>query len=328
LSLRYLFIVLLLILYQTVVFASSDELLLDSHHGGDGSAWGLAQCDSCHPLNFIHDNTDHVLRDLVREKAYASCAGCHGENGVKVSRPCVICHNNNDLPYTSGQTGENSHNFISQDQLIDYSKLKHSKLSDENCLSCHDSSNMDGQFDLNVDLTRFVDQFGSQLHYKKSSDFCLACHNRDHQQSGFEMPGKHYRDPLIAMEDNYNFIDKHGIAKGSGQRTYSGLRDNYRYPAEVACTDCHAMHGTHNDKLIIANAFHGASRLSSMIKTQNISINSNNGEYAQLCVVCHLMDKLEEEGHIDPGNGLSGVHQANGSCQDCHRHGMAVQTGL
>lgn len=313
----------LLLLCKTQVFASSENLLLDSHHGGDSTAWGKDNCDACHLLNFIHDDTQITLRNLVQKKGYDSCTGCHGSNGTKTHRQCVICHNNKDLSYSSGQHGDISHNFIDSGH-----SQTNSRLSDENCLSCHDAPNMDGVLDLNLDLTQFSDKYGNKTPYKHYSDFCLSCHNRDHQQTGFEMTSKDYRDPLIAMEDNYRFIDKHGVVKGSGQRTYSGLRDNYRYPSVVDCTDCHAMHGTHNDKLIIGNAFNGASRLSGQIKQQDISIDSNNGEFSQLCVICHAMDELVEEGNIDTGNGLSGVHQSTGQCRDCHRHGMAVQTGL
>jgi hypothetical protein len=317
-----LFIIALLI-YPSMVFALPDNLLLDENHGGDGSAWGNKHCDSCHLLNFIHQKTTVTLRNIVREKSYASCSGCHGNNGTDNKRQCIICHNSSDLPYASRQSGDNSHNFINPDQ-----SSENLSLNDTNCLTCHSASNMNGVFELNIDLTLFKDKYGHKSVYKQSSEFCLACHNRDHQQAGFEMSQENYRDPLIAMEDNYHFIDKHGIAKGSGQRTYSGLRADYNYPAIVACTDCHAMHGTHNDKLIIANAYHGASGLSSQIKDQDISIKSRNGQFAQLCVICHDMDFLVEDADIDTGNSLRGVHQASGLCLECHRHGMAVQTGL
>jgi len=302
-------------------FSLPENILLDKSHGGDGSAWGIERCDSCHLLNFIHDNTQPKLRHLVRDKGYDTCAGCHGDNGTQTHRQCISCHNDNDLPYASKQKGHLSHNFIRSSGLL-------TELSDANCLSCHDASNMDGVFDINVDLRRFEDQFGQSAAYKNGSEFCLACHNRDHQQEGFEIVARNYRDGLVAMQDNYTFIDKHGLSKGSGQRTYSGLRDDYRYPAIVECSDCHAMHGTENENLIISNVFNGASRLSRQEKNQDISIQANDGAYAQLCVVCHTMEELVEEGDMDTGNGLSGVHKASGSCIDCHRHGMAVQTGL
>ncbi|MFK5986697.1 MAG: cytochrome c3 family protein [Pseudomonadota bacterium] len=303
-------------------FACSANLILQPSHGGDGSAWAKKQCDSCHLVNLIHSNTAENLRNLVREKSYASCAGCHGNNGTNTSRQCTLCHNDTDLAYASGQQGEKSHNFIPANQQ------QNSALKDQDCLSCHISSDMNGQFDLNIDLSVFSNQQNVNSKYQKSSDFCLACHNRDFQQAGFEITGKNYRDPLIAMQDNYSFIDKHGVPKGSGLRTFSGLRAAYSYPAEVTCTDCHAMHATHNGSLIIANASHGASRLSTSIKQQNIDINTNNGQLAQLCVICHAMENQQDEAQIDTGNGLSGVHQARGDCLDCHRHGMAVQTGL
>lgn len=301
----------------------ADSLQLDATHGGDGSAWGLTNCDSCHLLNFIHDNTQAKLRELVQEKEYASCSGCHGSNGTEQKRVCVMCHNDDDLPYASHQSGSNSHHFqsLSNGQSAP-------TLTDQQCLTCHEDSDMDSVFDINQDLTRFYHPDGYQMSYKNESEFCLACHNRDYQPQGFEISGKDYRDPLLAMADNYAFIDKHGRVAGSGQRTYSGLREGYKYGEQLACTECHAMHGTDNAKLIIDNIYNGAWGLSKTLKQQNISVQTHAGNDAQLCVLCHVSEQALEQSHLDTGNGLKGVHQVQGSCLTCHRHGMAVQTGL
>ena len=303
--------------------ALPDSLIINNNHGGDGSAWANPQCASCHLLEHIHANTSPEVKNLVKEKGYASCAGCHGDNGTHAQRECILCHNENNLTSVAQQAGDKTHNFTSHDSNPSTSNLK-----DSQCVTCHNDSNMDGNFTANADLTHFSNQYGSQSDYQHSNDFCLACHNKDHQQAGFTMDTSNYRDPLVAMEDNYHFVDMHGIKKGSGQRTYSGLREGYHYSSVLACTDCHAMHGTHNEQLIIDNTYEGLSRLSRQVKDQGLSINTHNGEYAQLCVTCHNMDQLIEEGELDTGNGLSGVHQASGSCLECHRHGMAVQTGL
>jgi len=55
---------------------------------------------------------------------------------------------------------------------------------------------------------------------------------------------------------------------------------------------------------------------------------SPSGDYSQLCVTCHQMQDIVEQGAQNTGNGLSGVHQVGGDCRVCHVHGMAVQTGL
>lgn len=301
--------------------ALPDSLLMNNNHGGDGSAWGNSQCASCHLLAYIHANTNPQLKNLVKEKGYASCAGCHGDNGTHAQRECLLCHNENNLASVAQQVGDKTHNFSAHGSST-------SNLTDSQCITCHYDANMDGDFTANVDLTHFNNQYGIQSDYKHKNDFCLACHNKDHQQVGFTIDTSNYRDPLVAMEDNYHFIDMHGSKKGSGERTYSGLRAGYHYASVVACTDCHAMHGTHNEQLIIDNTHEGLSRLSTQVKDQGLSINTDNGEYAQLCVTCHTMDRLIEDSELDTGNGLNGVHQANGSCVECHRHGMAVQTGL
>ncbi len=189
---------------------------------------------------------------------------------------------------------------------------------------------MNGQFDINIDLTRFIDEQKQQSQYQDSSEFCLRCHNTDNQQHGFEMRGKDYQNPLIAMATNYASIDFHGDVDGVGERTYSGLRSGYDYQEKVACTDCHAMHGTHNEKLIIGSSSVGASKLNKSIFSplNEINITTQSGDSSQLCVVCHQMQTIIDDGDIDTGNGLSGVHLTGQECRSCHQHGMATQTGL
>jgi hypothetical protein len=181
---------------------------------------------------------------------------------------------------------------------------------------------MNGVFDLKQDLTAF-----SADPYQTLTDFCLSCHNHTHQQAGYEMPNKHKRDPLVAMELNYNMLDKHGYPKGSGQRTYFGLRQGYQYASVVECSDCHAMHGTQNPKLIIDSSSKGARKL---VDKTPYSVKIINGDYSQLCVLCHQMKIPVEEANLDTGNGLSGVHETgtDNDCRLCHTHGRAVQTGL
>lgn len=291
-------------------------LLLDPGHGGDGSAWGQRNCNACHLLFFIHDGLP--IRQIVRSKGYASCAGCHGQNGTEASRPCGICHNSQDLPAAPILSGPNNHNFVVGEV---------SGLSDRDCLSCHEASNMDGRFEPEVDLTVFPNRYGKPEKAERIYQFCLRCHNLDHQQAGFEITGRNRRHPLVAMDNNYRFIDMHGLPKGSGERLYAGLVPDYKYATVVDCTDCHAMHGTHNDKLIIDESRKGMFNLKDQ---HNFLIDVRDGDYSQLCVVCHRMQSIVEEGDIDTGNGLSGVHLtgSDDDCRVCHTHGQAVQTGL
>lgn len=296
------------------------QILLTPRHGGDGSAWGLKECDACHVMNQIHQRAD-VIRGIVKQKGFDTCTGCHGDNGAKsVVRRCNICHNPKDLPTSPILTGEKNHSFTAG--LVQ-------KMSDQDCIICHQASDMDGQFEAGTDLTQLANAQKIKAPFRYGSEFCLSCHNRDHQLPEFPIRGHDYRHPLIAMEDNFNFIDIHGKPKGSGKRTYAGLREGYQYGTIVECTDCHAMHGTHNDKLIIDRTDAGTSRLMPSIRDLPVSIHVSNGDYSQLCVSCHKMHDIRvEDADIDTGNGLSGVHKVGADCRQCHTHGQAVQVGL
>ena len=297
---------------------SGVNLILDTSHGGGSSAWGLAKCESCHALAVIHEDADGVA-PLVRRHGYATCTGCHGDNGTGQVRRCTICHNTSDLPRLPLSGGLYSHGFAS---------AKAAPLQDAQCLVCHPAADMDGRFELERDLASLPDAAGHPAPYRTVSDFCLRCHNRDHQQPGFEMQEKRFDDPLIAIEDAWRHVDKHGPSAGSGERTYAGLRSGYRYRSEVECTDCHAMHGTGNGKLIIDSSSKGVSRLDDTLREKPYRVEVTDGDYSQLCVLCHAMETVLDAGGEDTGNGLSGVHERGSDCRPCHTHGEAVQAGL
>ncbi|MGD8911247.1 MAG: cytochrome c3 family protein [Candidatus Thiodiazotropha sp.] len=296
-------------------------LLLTETHGDKGLAWGIEACDGCHGLTVIHKQASTNIRELVQEKGFETCTGCHGSNGTSATRQCLVCHNGTDLPGAPYLDGNHSHGFSQQ---------QNSGLSDTDCLVCHHYSNMDGSFDLNLDLTMLPDAAGYPSDYQSQAGFCLRCHNRDHQQPGYEIEGDDYADPLVALEDDYRFIDYHGWRDGSGEGTYNGLRPGYRYPQLVECSDCHALHGTSNEKLIIDNSLKGASLLNTerfLLNAFPVEVNQQ-GDYSQLCVLCHEMESLVDEGKLDTGNGLSGVHLVGQDCRPCHTHGEASQVGL
>ncbi|RLW70186.1 MAG: hypothetical protein B6D71_07330 [gamma proteobacterium symbiont of Stewartia floridana] len=301
--------------------AKPGGLLLDEAHGDNGQAWGLENCDGCHAMTVIHQDTTNSIKTMVRDKGYQTCTGCHGDNGTRQPRQCLICHNPDDLPTAPYLDGRHAHSFTSSGSP---------DMSDEDCLVCHDYSDMDGNFDLNLDLTSFRDAAGRPSGYLVEADFCLRCHNRDHQQPGFEISGESYSDPLIALEDDYQHIDYHGWRYGSGEGTYNGLRPVYGYPQVVDCSDCHAMHGTDNQKLIIDTARKGARMLNDpQFTSEEFPIEiGGQGDYSQLCVICHVMQFEVDEGGKDTGNGLSGVHMVGDDCRPCHTHGEASQVGL
>ncbi len=320
------------------------QLLLTATHGkeGNGSAWGIGQCDACHAVSQIHRNAPNI-RDIVRSKGYVSCMGCHGTNGtnagvnitthptaaglfdVNATRKCTICHNPSDMPSKPDLKAAKNHNFIASNEQ---------PLSDAMCINCHASSDMDGQFELNTDLTHFPNKAGVFFDYNNSSEFCVSCHNLDHQQpiapiTGATTPNFSSRHPLVAMENNWNFVDVHGKRRGTGDRTYAGLRDDvYKYGSLVECVDCHSMHGTHNDKLIIDSTAKGVFQFPDFLRNIPFLIDTPQGDYSQLCVTCHSMKTLIEQGGKNTGNGISGVHQVGTDCRQCHTHGGAPQTGL
>ncbi len=305
---------------NSAVSLQSGNLILTLSHGGKGAAWGLPDCAACHAMEVIHAGVEQVRR-IVRDKGYTTCTGCHGRNGSQESEPrqCGVCHNRNDLPQSPQLHGQHAHTFTAENTTI---------LNDKHCVTCHVASDMDGQFELNRDLTGYLDATQTISSYSTISEFCLRCHNRDHQQAGFEITGHSYDDPLIAVKDAFHFIDKHGLIDGSGLRTYAGLRRGYEYQTVVACIDCHAMHGTDNTGLIIDTPLKGVTRLAASIREVIHSVTINNGDYSQLCVLCHQMSTVLDEGGLDTGNGLAGVHEVGSDCRACHTHGEAVQAGL
>ena len=294
------------------------NIILSNAHGGEGAAWAQADCASCHPLSVIHIKVSKI-KGIVENKGYKSCMGCHGDNGTGQERPCVMCHNEQDLATHPEQQGEFSHGFKSKQT---------GSLPDQHCLSCHKASDMNGIFSLNRDLTHYKDKLGEFSDYSSISEFCLRCHNRDHQQAGFEIHSNSFNDPLTAMRDYFLSVDKHGYKEGSGQRLYAGLRDSYTYQSTVECTDCHSMHGTTNDRLIIHKSNQGVEKLNLSIKNKPYPVRVSDGNSAELCVLCHKMKIISDDGDADTGNGLSGVHDVSSDCQQCHRHGEAVQAGF
>lgn len=303
--------------------------LLDENHGDAGSAWGVSDCAACHLIKDIHRNEKKLLKNLVIKKGYQTCAGCHGNNNTQIKRECVICHNDQDLDSSPYTLGNKAHNFQSNSD-----KSLASLLNDEACIDCHKLSDMNGLFDKQVDLTRLPDHNNELQPYRNESEFCLRCHNNEHQVLGFEIPSSLNSETLSRMKDNYEFFDRHGYVEGSGERTYSGLRKNassisgYKYQTLVECSDCHEMHGTHNEKLIIPSSQVGLSKLDIEFRQKNHSISVLEDDYSQLCVMCHVMEIPLEKSDQDTGNGLSGVHETSSECLSCHKHGSAAQVGL
>lgn len=322
--------------YARDVSQKSGNLILTPRHG-QGEGWGKSRCVNCHMITAMH-KTVPKIKVIVDAKGFASCTGCHGQNGTSAPQQCIICHNVRDLPKNPRRTGNHRHDFNLKLDL---------PTSSDQCIVCHAASDMDGVFEVGQDLTVFNDRFVGKEAYKDVNDFCIRCHNRNHQQNRWPIrnPGK--RDQSIAAEEDYLLIDKHGVPKSTDAETalYPGLREGYAYKTIVDCVDCHAMHGTTNPGLIIDNSLKGAFKLAAPIRNKGYKVKVIKGlslsdelikrsDYSQLCVLCHdmkLSNDLRETygGNRNTGNGLSGVHFEFGSdCVTCHSHGERVQKGL
>ncbi len=304
------------------VSQAAGNLLLTPNHA-DGTAWEKKQCKGCHPLQRIH-KTVPAIKAIVDKKKYSTCTGCHGTNGTKTVRQCIVCHNTKDLPVNPIRTGIHRH---------DFSLKKDLPTTSAQCVTCHVASDMDGQFEVNQDLTLFDDKKLGRQPYADVNEFCLRCHNRDHQHKKHRIKNAGKRDQLINAEDDFYKIDKHGVIHGSGNGNgiYSGLRGGkYVYKSIVDCVDCHTMHGTTNKSLILDDSRKGAFLLDEQIRNTPYKVEIfNNSDYSQLCVLCHDMKTVIHGGDTDTGNGLSGVHYNFGSeCVTCHSHGERVQKGL
>ncbi len=311
-------------IHGKTISQTSSLFLTPSH--GMGSAWGKANCQSCHALQRLHESVPNI-KAIVDQKKFATCAACHGDNGAPKTEPqCLICHNPQDMPENPFRTGIHRHDFDASMDL---------PTSSRQCVVCHAASNMNGIFELDIDLTMFSNKLNKPaktlVPYKNTNEFCLRCHNRTHQQTKYPIIHAGRYDQSIAAEDNYRKIDKHGIQKGEEDSLHNGLRGGYAYKTVVDCVDCHTMHGTTNKGLIIDDSRKGAFLLDLNIRNTpyKVQLLENDTNYSQLCVLCHNMKEIGGGGERDTGNGLSGVHFDNGSdCVTCHNHGEPVQKGL
>lgn len=301
------------------VSQATGNLLLDPSHG-NGEAWGKAKCSSCHVLQRMHASVPKI-KAVVDKKKFATCTGCHGGNGTSAQPQCLVCHNGKDMPLAPLRGGRHRHDFNTPKDLLTTSKQ---------CLVCHQASDMDGQFELDKDLTLFDDAIVGKVPYANISEFCLRCHNVDHQQKKWPIKHGGSNDQSLRAEDHYQKTDAHGIPNGDADGLYKGLREGgYDYKTVVDCTDCHTMHGTHNLNLIIEDSRQGVFLLDKTIRNQGYKVNVVKGDTSDLCVLCHNMSTVFNGGDTPTRNGLSGVHFNDGNdCSSCHNHGEGVQKGL
>lgn len=306
-------------LWARDISQASGNIILDASHG-NGEAWGKRNCSSCHIIQKIHKNVPKI-KAIVDVKGYSTCTGCHGSNGLKTERQCLICHNAKDLPLKPVRGGKHRHDFNAKKDLLTTSGQ---------CVVCHEASDMNGVFDLNIDLTVFNDAIVGLQPYANKSEFCLRCHNVNHQQKKWPITSQSSRNQILRAEDHFRKTDAHGGVDGDANGFYNGFRTgSYAYKTIVDCSDCHTSHGTQNSNLIIENVLQGAPLLSAEFRNKAYKVTLAGDDYSDLCVLCHQMQTISDGGDLPTRNGLSGVHFSEGrNCITCHSHGEEAQKGL
>ena len=301
------------------VSQAAGNLQLDSTHG-NGEAWGKSKCSSCHVLSRLHRSVPNI-KAIVDQKKFATCTGCHGSNGTRAERQCIVCHNENDLPQSPVRGGRHRHDFNSKKDL---------KTTSQQCVVCHQASDMDGRFEWDRDLTQFDDSLVGKQSYSNTSEFCLRCHNDSHQQKKWPIKHAGQRDQSKRAEDHYRNTDAHGVRDGNADGLYHGLRaGRYAYQTVVDCVDCHTLHGTKNPSLLIENSRQGVLLLDEAFRKQNWAVDVVGEDVSDLCVLCHEMKTVIDGGDTPTRNGLSGVHFNEGTnCLTCHNHGEEANKGL
>lgn len=305
--------------YAKTVSQVSGNLQLDSSHG-NGEGWGKTKCSSCHALQRLHESVPKI-KAMVDQKKFATCTGCHGTNGTRAERQCIVCHNENAMPLSPVRGGRHRHDFNASKDL---------QTTSQQCVVCHQASDMDGRFELDRDLTQFDDSLVGKQAYANSSEFCLRCHNVDHQQAKWPIRHAGQRDQSRRAEDHYRNTDAHGIKDGDANGLYNGMRSGqYTYKTVVDCVDCHTLHGTKNPSLLIENSRQGVLLLDETFRKQNWSVDVVGDDVSDLCVLCHQMTNVIDGGDSPTRSGLSGVHFNEGTnCLVCHNHGEEANKGL
>ncbi|MFU8819794.1 MAG: hypothetical protein ACNA74_08755 [Desulfurivibrio sp.] len=272
------------------------------------------------------------LAATIGSEAQRSCLACHDTNGLDSAglRECLICHGSEAIIPGAGMFGgQHAHTITNPGGPA---------LGDADCVICHNRSDMNGVFELNVDLSSFA---GAA--YGSINDFCLACHDFDGATlDGIEVilpPPLRFPEPqgpqfgdlrqtflgIGTTEERRATADIHGFRAGSNPEDkppVSGEPNSYRpgYGVDMmlACTDCHLVHSSANHYLI-TNTGASASQLAADDPTRNAGVAVSERNFEQLCAVCHT-----NPAGPDLGNGLRGsLHGAGypGDCVSCHYHG-------
>lgn len=330
--------------------AVSAPLLRNSSQHAEGQGWRRTDCFICHPLvklADIHKRRPAVANSLnaLGVNAVQACMACHDTNGLSAEeggiRRCLICHGDADVwSKTASSLAVSSGDFQKTNQ---HDITGSGTLNDAACITCHAWSDMNGVFDLSVDLTNF----GTS--YAAVNDFCLSCHDVN-GAAGIVPPSlasNPYLDPARTIftdisrtflgsgateADRKSTADIHGFADG-GPQLFAFFRTGYSNGMVLQCTECHFVHSSVNPYLITetgnnplftpAGILGVAPRLDpsdpdyAAVTQAQVRVTTNR--FNQLCAVCHTNPAGD-----DAGNGLKEVAHRGFTltdCTDCHYHG-------
>ncbi|WP_022850473.1 cytochrome c3 family protein [Limisalsivibrio acetivorans] len=284
-------------------------------HGG-GIGWESDNCMLCHPagdLKDIHEYSRTLGDSFTEIDGYDTgvCFYCHGSNGVEGitagTYRCTHCHTDSKLTRSADLfDGHMFHDVNGDDEY-----------NNEDCLVCHDFSDMDGRIEMDIDFT----QSGSKA--SSTTEFCLNCHDGN-GNFGVIPPSPEHGDDNIyntyigtgeTEEEKRYTADAHGFGISSGAG-FGELRGTYSADMEIPCTACHEVHTSPNSHILSENGSN-AELTDDTASVADISVYENN--YTELCSVCHFT-----EGGAETGNGLvEVVHDGpySSNCSDCHYHG-------
>jgi len=299
------------------------QLTDPTKHGG-GLGWENEDCFNCHPiteLSDIHSYNPDLADSFseISENDPGVCLYCHGNNGLDdvtaEDYQCELCHKNEEIVSSAVMFYGSHEHDINSDGL----------LSNDDCIICHEISDMNGAIDLSVDFRQ------STTEYTNVTDFCLTCH--DFNGAFGVIP------PTLQFDNDTNNIlntylgmgstdseqkltaDVHGVADGVPM-SFGIFRGDYDYNMQIPCLSCHEVHTSENNYLIAEDGSN-AELADEDAKSAEVMVLDN--DFSELCVLCHT----NEDGSVT-GNGLREVvHDSpySSNCTECHYHGAGYDNG-
>jgi hypothetical protein len=304
-----------------VTKASAPQLTEPEDHGG-GFGWENDKCYLCHPvveLEKIHDYSPGLAESFAASDTAESgfCLYCHGTNGLSVSAEdymCTECHTSSNVVKKPAMFAGHTTHDVNGD----------GKMSNADCVVCHEFSDMNGAVELSVDFR------STGTDYASSDEFCLACHDGN-GAFGIMPPALQFESEVNNIHSTYigtgdtddarkQTADIHGAKDGDGQ-SFAEFRGLYTANTMVSCLSCHQVHTSDNPYLITES---GESADLADEAALEAGVKVEGDDFTELCALCHA-----SVNGAPTANGLkSVVHNSTYStnCTDCHYHGAGHGT--